>query len=104
MNPTIKAKWLKALRSGDYKQTTGALYADGGYCCLGVLCDVLGAIPAAAKKDDFWGNFAILPANVAKRAGISENPVPSGYTDSLADLNDSGSSFEDIADIIEQQL
>lgn len=30
-------KWLAALRSGKYKQATGALEKDGGYCCLGVL-------------------------------------------------------------------
>jgi hypothetical protein len=30
-------KWLTALRSGEYKQATGALENGGGYCCLGVL-------------------------------------------------------------------
>lgn len=38
-------EWIAALRSGDYKQTTGKLKSkeddDGehGYCCLGVACD-----------------------------------------------------------------
>lgn len=34
-----KAKWLKALRSGEYKQTVGTLYDEKtqGFCCLGVL-------------------------------------------------------------------
>lgn len=32
-------KWLKALRSGEYKQAGGALFDEEkvGYCCLGVL-------------------------------------------------------------------
>lgn len=31
-------KWLKALRSGDYKQGNGHLKtADNKFCCLGVL-------------------------------------------------------------------
>jgi hypothetical protein len=39
--------WLEALRSGKYKQgTQGALNDEtGGFCCLGVLCDVHGEEP-----------------------------------------------------------
>lgn len=45
MNPEIKAKWVAALRSGEYKQTTGVLTEvndDGttSHCCLGVLCEL----------------------------------------------------------------
>jgi len=46
----LTTAWVKALRSGDYQQTTGKLKGlrDGdfppntppGYCCLGVLCDI----------------------------------------------------------------
>ena len=31
---------VAALRSGKYKQCTGALRKDDGFCCLGVACDV----------------------------------------------------------------
>lgn len=41
MNPVVKAAWLTALRSGDYDQTTEYLNrVSGGFCCLGVLCDL----------------------------------------------------------------
>lgn len=42
MNPDIKALWLEALRSGEYKQGVGVLHneTEDTYCCLGVLCDV----------------------------------------------------------------
>jgi hypothetical protein len=42
MNETIKAKWIKALESGKYKQGTQVLCNanDNTYCCLGVLCDL----------------------------------------------------------------
>lgn len=38
-----KEAWLKALRSGDYKQGEGLLYSsfDGSFCCLGVYCDAV---------------------------------------------------------------
>jgi len=33
-------QWIKALRSGEYKQGRGALQGPQGYCCLGVACKV----------------------------------------------------------------
>lgn len=41
MKAEDKAKWLEALRSGEYKQTAETLCHDGAYCCLGVLETVL---------------------------------------------------------------
>jgi hypothetical protein len=45
MNPEIKDKWVAALRSGTYEQTTGRLRRDdpdrSRHCCLGVLCEVM---------------------------------------------------------------
>lgn len=46
MDPEVKALWLTALRSGEYRQTTENLKIDRGdgkgvgYCCLGVLCEL----------------------------------------------------------------
>lgn len=61
MDAKLKAKWLKALRSGKYKQTPGVLESvniEGGVitttgnCCLGVLCRVL---DLPAKPDGISG-------------------------------------------------
>lgn len=42
MKQEWKDKWVAALRSGEYKQGIGHLQTkDGGFCCLGVLCDVV---------------------------------------------------------------
>jgi len=45
MDAQLKAKWVEALRSGDYGQASGQLHdaQNGGFCCLGVLCKVMGA-------------------------------------------------------------
>lgn len=40
MDPEIKAKWVEALRSGEYEQTTEILHSKKGFCCLGVLLDI----------------------------------------------------------------
>lgn len=37
MKAEDKAKWLEALRSGEYKQTDNTLCNGTAYCCLGVL-------------------------------------------------------------------
>lgn len=47
MNKTTLNRWIKALRSGDFEQTTDQLrYIDNqgrqSYCCLGVLCQITG--------------------------------------------------------------
>ena len=43
MNKEIKAKWIAALRRGEYPQTRGKLTDGEGYCCLGVLAKIQGA-------------------------------------------------------------
>lgn len=40
MNKKVKEKWVKALKSGRYKQTYSQLKDNTGYCCLGVYCKV----------------------------------------------------------------
>lgn len=40
MKAEIKERWLLALESGDYKQSTGQLKRGDRFCCLGVLCDL----------------------------------------------------------------
>ena len=62
MDKEIKAKWLTALRSGDYAQGKGALRRaqDDTYCCLGVLCDVMAQegkgewIAEGSSPDDYF--------------------------------------------------
>lgn len=40
MDKKLAKKWVKALRSGKYKQTTDNLQDETGHCCLGVLCEI----------------------------------------------------------------
>jgi hypothetical protein len=52
MNADVKAKWVAALRSGEYAQTRGYLHrARSGYCCLGVLCEIAVAEGVIEKGD-----------------------------------------------------
>lgn len=124
MNPEVKAKWLKALRSGRYKQTKHALKKEDGYCCLGVLTNIY----IKETKNGSWkkdegdtmfkmfnkqgegvGEGGVLTKEVMDWAGIPKlmgtTVVPNGSYRSLASENDlQGKSFKKIADIIETNL
>lgn len=134
MNEQIKADWIAALRSGEYKQTTGSLRrltprpdinAPSGMCCLGVLCDLArkaGLGDWTSHIDDGYfglpsaedyGSNVVLPEVVRAWAGLDENdPDVSWYdedsaeekTNTLASLNDAGLDFGQIAELIEVSL
>lgn len=109
------AKWLAALRSGEYKQGKGSLKSHEGYCCLGVLqCALDGdveyeryTIPMAKTPLELPTLKWLSARNIKFHAGPRNEQshrqpyLPSwGTTTSVA--NDyEGASFLDIADAIE---
>jgi hypothetical protein len=104
MKEDVKDKWVAALRSGNYKQTRGALKKDGGHCCLGVLCEVLGHIAEwNGYKYSYNGSKSVLETYIQEEAGM-KTPLGSWADNkrSLIELNDDGKSFDEIADIIEE--
>jgi len=126
MNKKVKKKWIRALRSGQYDQVQGTLCAETasdktGFCCLGVLCN----IHAEERKTLYWaedagargrkfvrknGKVQIMQARELSYLG-SQDDLPSsvrnwaGLTKDqesvLVDMNDSGSSFDKIAEFID---
>lgn len=113
----IQKKWVRALRSGKYKQGDGQLVTtdDEGkpvsYCCLGVLCDIAAKekITKMRLGDDlairYDRQISFLPLKVQKWAAVAE--LKGKFVDSdgdfgnLAQLNDDGCTFRDIAKVIE---
>ena len=90
MKKSVKNKWIEALKSGKYKRGQEALKTSKGtFCCLGVLCDILGQ--GEWKKDHKLGNYtfnkedAFLDNETAYAAGIKQNSV---YLDELMKIND----------------
>jgi hypothetical protein len=113
MNKEIKAKWVKALRSGQYKQGRNKLRsANNEFCCLGVLCNLHAeAHPEIAAQHtnprSYIGNTQMPPTQVCLWANIYiwGNPYATGdVLLTLATMNDTGKSFKEIADFIEKEL
>jgi hypothetical protein len=117
MKPEIKEKWLKALRSGEYKQGQENLHPkDGSFCCLGVLTDIyIKEIGRDWEEDSscyvFNGCGGLLPSEVMKWAGLESEEawdntlrMSDEEYNSLSVMNDSGRTFEEIAEVIEREL
>jgi hypothetical protein len=123
VNPEVKTKWVAALRSGEYEQTTGTLSRDGAYCCLGVLCELaikdgveIEKHPTPGASTRYGESVGVLPWRVVSWAGVPDcDPdvqVPPKDDDqfatdewqALSGVNDGGASFELIADLIEKSL
>lgn len=132
MKKTVKKKWLKALRSGEYKQGKWQLQTPASegtvasFCCLGVLCELAvaeGVIPPPKLNTEndkmYYGNgdgdtSTILPGAVIDWAFLKRE-VERGDKDNFRDphagahhlsfVNDfGGKSFNQIADLIEEHL
>lgn len=100
MDGKLKSKWVKALRSGNYKQTKGKLKSrNGGFCCIGVICDILGR-RWEWKDGDYVGNNIIVNEETKDFAGDIWGDV----LQPLVQMNDDGKSFSEIADYIEECL
>jgi hypothetical protein len=113
LNPEIKARWVAALRSGEYTQTTGMLKrAENTMCCLGVLCDLYdkngwgelfdgraGTPPMQVRE---WAGFPVAAYDAESRP--TPNVTIDGESEALYNHNDSGRTFAEIADAIEAQL
>ncbi len=109
MKSNIAKRWIKALRSGLYKQGTEQLKnANNEYCCLGVLCDLHSKSTGKKWHSNLYlGSFATAPITVAKWAGMKEQNAD-GYIKSgasLTELNDNRQySFKQIARAIERNI
>ena len=89
LKKNVKKAWVKALRSGEYKQGKERLCrqnAEGEleFCCLGVLADI--------ALDTDW----IEKIEDKRDLGLSAKDAQL-----LIDMNDTGKSFEQIAKYIE---
>ena len=111
MNQQIKQAWIDALISGVYEQGESCLRDGDKFCCLGVLCDLAEQDGFDNWKDGYFsGRDGVLSEAVLQWAGLPLNvnvSVPfysKGGKRSLSGINDSGASFEEIAELIHDHL
>lgn len=119
----LRKQWIEALRSGRYKQGSGRLKSQDGYCCLGVAAEILGEafVPSSLVSGGYYltgeseheMSVSMLPSRVIKAYGLRSsiggflNPIgpvdlPSHHIPSLAAMNDTKKTFTEIADYIDK--
>jgi hypothetical protein len=114
MKKEMLENWLKALRSGKYKQCSNYLENQGGYCCLGVLqvitdgdVERFNNSPRALPRDEWF-----LKNGITNLVGNRSNNILTNIEDaregraadykSASALNDNDKlSFSEIADVME---
>lgn len=112
MKRSFAMRWAKDLLNPRIKQDVGALRTKDGYCCLGRACVVAGL---RAKRDHstttykYENKSSELPISVVRKYDIyseggsrrDHQPIVIGDRDSryrsLADANDQGITFKEIA-------
>jgi len=113
-----KKAWVKALRSGEYKQTQGNLQARGGFCCLGVACDLYAKETGLGRweKGSRFSPTLFVSGLHECDGGLPPEAVYNWFGITMSDEleignkvrapeahNDNGVSFEAIARAIEEQ-
>lgn len=122
LKKTVKAKWLKALRSGKFKQTQELLREDIGitnscdyaYCCLGVLVEISNL--DREEKDNLLDNYVQLDSKEIIEYAFTKTSIKKCISDvsdpvicqnglTATDCNDNKKmSFKQIANLIERNL
>lgn len=115
--------WIKALRSGDYRQAREALRTSSesgdvvGYCCLGVACDLYSTLvdgewnhddfiypdPDAEPDGETINGVRRLETDIVYSAISSWLGLTNGEEKNLIKMNDEDEcTFEEIADFLEE--
>ena len=104
LNIELMRKWVAALRSGKYEQTSDELKTtdpDGQcrYCCLGVLREIEPRI----KQESIDSSHSELLDNESlfEHLGLSDCPRLVFDQRDYAKLNDDGKTFGEIATVLE---
>jgi hypothetical protein len=102
---------VEALRSGKYEQVRDKLHEPGGgYCCLGVACDLSGLgrwveyLPnSMAYHIEGEHSITRMLGAVRRYYGFTTVTGATNGDKSLISMNDSDYTFEEIADFIESE-
>ena len=97
----FRQQWIAALRSGKYRQCLGTLDTGEACCALGVACrlmsDQLEVLTLPNGVVFYNQSTKYPPAIVLEKLGLPD-------WRRVAYLNDTGCTFEEIANLVEQHL
>ncbi len=98
MTEEIKAnrvKWLEALKSGKYKQTTGKLKSHGRYCCLGVWGKI-STWDNCNFNNEYLSDAGLKSLNMTVAQADKATQLNDGADDGYYIVNNKSSTFKEI--------
>ena len=121
MNKEQCKRWIEALRSGKLMQGKYVLRKGNEFCCLGVAAELSGELVDVSEEGPTEYGVWNETEDVYNMATYTFHPDFDGNgepkchelkrkwseehgEDNLADMNDGGMSFSQIADVIEQDI
>ncbi len=111
MSELTEQEWLAALRSGGYEQTVGVMKSSvtGGYCCLGVACELDQRITNPEDEDGIFNFDGQIVSAISAAIVVDDSATPWSWMTpdqgfALSQMNDNGSTFTEIADAWEAGL
>ncbi len=99
----FQLEWLEALESGKFEQGSDFLRsADDKFCCLGVACELSGVKAVLMNRSgitryEYLGERHYLPKEIVDKLKFRDNDGSGGLSRSIAQLNDEGKTFKEIA-------
>jgi hypothetical protein len=118
MKKELKEKWIEALLSGKYAQTSGTLRrtesggnGQTGFCCLGVFCDIVDPTRWVEDSDtmgyrhlnDLTSNRGYPPQDILELGLLGSQGNLLTYV-RVGSMNDNGQSFKQIAEWIKENV
>jgi len=100
MDAELKAKWVKALRSGEYKQGFSSFEKEGRFCCLGVLCKIMNE--PTQEPATGLNNWDVVHEHLGRDYGVVDELWH--RNDGVYSFGGKRHSFSEIADYIEENL
>jgi len=77
------SEWTAALRSGDYEQCQDVLNDGGGFCCLGVLCEIAGLEKQPSKTFGEAAVSYVFPTEGTPR--IDDSSIPLSHQQTIVE-------------------
>ena len=113
LSKELKDEWIEALRSDKYPQTKGSLRNSKGYDCMGVFCEIHPKISWEERQTYMLYPYkAIFQSKSGRMTAVCTIPGAANIfgegaryiMNKLADMNDQGYTFDEIADWIENNV
>lgn len=107
MKKEIMELWVKELKSGYWQQGKYFLEHSGFFCVYGVLANLAALYGVCSHSGQNLNGFdkkiTVVPESVIQWAELKSpiGEIP-GLKYSLAEMNDNGKSFKDLAEVIEK--